>query len=528
MGCASSKATKVKQYSNTELDSSRSHGLASYFHRALVKVHDINPLTLDEDTLGTLEINKLYDGITSGIIGSGTFGEVRKVIHKERNQVYACKTIRVTAVEPAKQRELMKEITIMIKLDHPNIIRVHEVFKSPAIISIVMEWADGGNLYDRIADYKTSEGRFSESTAKGYMVKMLRALNYLHVNKIAHRDLKLDNFLLSNDGPNAEIKLIDFGFSREYLERRLEERAVGTPYYMPPELFDKNAYDPFIGDMWSLGCILFMMVTGESPVTGKSTFEIFMNVKKLRTNHIINFGKIASKVAPITEPCQDLISAMMNIDLDARIKANDAVVHKWFTSDGCEPSIPVSLSERCKDESDIVLKISKFKEFSEMKRAALQVAAFYLDKDEIAKLSDQFIQMDKNNDGVLSYDEFHAALANRLVSVDSDCDIKEHFDAIDLDKTMSIQYSEFIGACLEEKKIQNEQRLLLSAFKAFDSNSDGKISKEELHRKLGSATDTKTIDNIFRTADVMDPDGFIDLDEFNKVMKGGRVSPDVE
>jgi len=503
-------------------------GLAAYFRQALVKVHD-------GDTYGDKSaVNGEYSGMNSAPIGTGSFGEVRRVQHKKTKRWYACKTLRLpleaTPAHAKKLAELMAEVEVMKMLDHPNCIKVFEVFKAPGKMHIVQELAAGGELFDRLADDKAyPAGYFPEAVAKEHMVRMLKALNYLHANKIAHRDLKLENFLLTGRGKKKEtIKLIDFGYSTQYLETgSTEKKLAGTPYYMPPEIFT-GEYNAFVADVWSLGCILYMMVTGELPVSGDSTTEIFGNIRALaKEPKPRHFGRIAAKVAPISKDCQDLIGRMMRVDVNLRISMKAALDHPWLTAPAAAGADADGADGADDDvapyDSSTALKLAKFKEFPDLKRAALMVAAFYLPPEDIEALGEEFTQMDKDSNGVLDFDEFYGAMAGKIKKVDPDCDIEASFKAVDLDKTMKIQYSEFIAMCLDEKKLQDEQALIRTAFQAFDIDGNGKITKSEISARLGPNVTPAEVDRIFQSCDIIERDGVIDQAEFEAAMRGSKI-----
>jgi calcium-dependent protein kinase len=139
-----------------------------------------------------------------------------------------------------------------------------------------MELAEGGELFDKIVSSQT----FSEKVAADYMKKMLSAIKHLHQHQIVHRDLKPENFLFSDNTPDAEIKLIDFGLSKRFgttTERKVKlSTVVGTPYYVAPEVL-KGDYDNTC-DIWSLGIILYIFLCGYPPFEGDSNKEIFRNV----------------------------------------------------------------------------------------------------------------------------------------------------------------------------------------------------------------------------------------------------------
>jgi len=163
----------------------------------------------------------------------------------------------------------------MATLDHPGILRLYEYFETKDTIYLVMHLCKGGELLDRL--HQQANSRYSEKVACQYIKEMLSAIRYCHDNNIVHRDLKLENFLLDNDDNNSSLKLIDFGLSAYFKESQKLRRAVGTPYYVAPEVLRSNYTSAC--DIWSLGVIAYMLVSGVAPFYGRNDAEIFRRVK---------------------------------------------------------------------------------------------------------------------------------------------------------------------------------------------------------------------------------------------------------
>jgi len=172
-------------------------------------------------------------------------------------------------------KTFINEINILRKLDHPNIIKLHEIWEWSECCFLVLEYCQGGELFHFITERKF----LSEREAALIMQQLLSALNYLHQNKISHRDIKPENFMLQTKGDPSQIKMIDFGLSKDFGEGTGNMKTMsGSPYYIAPEVFLQN-YNAKI-DIWSLGVVLYIMLSGKVPFPGNSELEIIGNVIK--------------------------------------------------------------------------------------------------------------------------------------------------------------------------------------------------------------------------------------------------------
>lgn len=174
-------------------------------------------------------IDEIYDGVHTGtILGSGVSGTVRQVTHRATGIQYAVKTMDLGLISSeVAVNQLREEIFIMCQLDHPNIVRLEEVYEGLSEIFLVMELCLGGDLFDRLdeeADY-----HYTEAQCARLIKQMLSSLRYLHSKNIIHRDLKLENFLFSSSGTDSVLKMIDFGLSKHFSFGEIQHDSVGTP-----------------------------------------------------------------------------------------------------------------------------------------------------------------------------------------------------------------------------------------------------------------------------------------------------------
>ena len=189
------------------------------------------------DSIIYTDIHKYYDFKQN--LGSGHFGVVKLGISKLGNQQkVAIKSVLKDRIKQELQN-LQRELTILKTVDHPNIIKLYEVFEDEKYIHIVMEYCSGGELYDRIEKKK----KYSEKEAAVLMHKLFHAINHLHTLNISHRDLKPENCLFDTRREDSEVKLVDFGLAARFSNEIGMSTVVGTPYYVAPEILSGN-YGP--------------------------------------------------------------------------------------------------------------------------------------------------------------------------------------------------------------------------------------------------------------------------------------------
>ena len=201
-------------------------------------------------------------------IGSGGFSRCFQVKNKTTGLLFACKELAKKNL--SDYEGLMREVNLMIKLDHPNIIKLYEVYENDKSIYLIMELCTGGELFDRIVDNTENGVQFTEKQAANLFRQMMSAINYCHKNGIVHRDLKPENLLYLNKEENSPIKVIDFGMSKRFDSAHFMSEKVGTAYYISPEVL-QGKYDEKC-DIWSAGVILYIIICGYPCFKRKNSF----------------------------------------------------------------------------------------------------------------------------------------------------------------------------------------------------------------------------------------------------------------
>ncbi|KAM6961052.1 MAP/microtubule affinity-regulating kinase 3a isoform 3-T3 [Aplochiton taeniatus] len=200
-------------------------------------------------------------------IGKGNFAKVKLARHILTGREVAIKIIDKTQLNPNSLQKLFREVRIMKILNHPNIVKLFEVIETERTLYLVMEYASGGEVFD----YLVAHGRMKEKEARAKFRQIVSAVQYCHQKHIVHRDLKAENLLLDAD---MNIKIADFGFSNEFTMGSKLDTFCGSPPYAAPELFQGKKYDGPEVDVWSLGVILYTLVSGSLPFDGQNLKEL--------------------------------------------------------------------------------------------------------------------------------------------------------------------------------------------------------------------------------------------------------------
>lgn len=261
-------------------------------------------------------------------IGSGNFAVAKLVRDIFTKELFAVKFIeRGQKIDEHVQREIMNHRS----LKHPNIVRFKEVLLTPTHLAIVMEYAAGGELFERIC----SAGRFSEDEARFFFQQLISGVSYCHSMLICHRDLKLENTLL--DGSTApRVKICDFGYSKSSVLHSQPKSTVGTPAYIAPEVLTTKEYDGKIADVWSCGVTLYVMLVGAYPFEDPADPKDF----KKTISKILSVQYKVPDFVRVSMECINLLSQIFVANPEKRITIPEIKNHPWFLR-----NLPVELME---------------------------------------------------------------------------------------------------------------------------------------------------------------------------------------
>lgn len=442
-----------------------------------------------------------YYEFTGEKLGEGGFAEVVKVKEKATGHVRAAKKILRTRIK--NYERFMNEISALKTWDHPNIVKLYEVFEEKDWVFLIQEYLAGGELFD----YITDNDHLSEKEASFIFSQIIKSLIYCHEKKLTHRDLKPENFMFKSKEKGAALKLIDFGYAKKFQKdpkdhagqfERMKSR-VGTENYLAPEILKRNYSHSC--DVWAAGVILYIMLCGCPPFEGDDEDETF----KLIENIEYDFDD--ELFISVSEEAKDLISKILTPESE-RLTLQEVLEHPWIKHNDLSNSgsiIDVNLTDRLRN----------FTKATKLRKAVATLIATQVSDQDISEVIKTFNSIDKNMDGYITLDELERGMA--MTSIDERKAIMGH---VDTDKNNAINYNEFIAATLHDKNIKNSFSIN-RAFDFFDIDKDGVIEKEELKTILQNPQfdkmETNIIMEMILEAD-LNGDGKIDKSEFKRCL----------
>ena len=254
-------------------------------------------------------------------LGKGAYAIVKLAINKKTREKLAIKVYDKSKLnDNFKKRCVMREIEIMKHIDHPNIVKLIEVINTDKQIYIIQELVTGISLrdyYNKEIRYQKGISEHKEILFKKIFRQIFDAMNYLHSNHMAHRDIKLENILITE---KYEIKIIDFGFGMYNPENKLQTFFCGTPNYMPPEIILKKPYIGQKADLWSLGVLVYKMYCADFPFRGRNEKELYFAIKSCKYE-IIDY---------VPEYTKCIIKSMIQFNPDERLTCKEILKSSWL------------------------------------------------------------------------------------------------------------------------------------------------------------------------------------------------------
>mmetsp|Transcript_60882 Transcript_60882/g.137239 ORF Transcript_60882/g.137239 Transcript_60882/m.137239 type:complete len:563 (+) Transcript_60882:52-1740(+) len=419
---------------------------------------------LGVDTRLHIDANHVYKDyhVSDYVLGRGLNGNVHLATsRKVPAGRFAVKTFHLNGTSQHDKR-IMREVEICLSMDHPHIVRLVDVYRSKHRLDLVMECMDGGMLLSRVIERK----HFCEYDAVVALWQMVLALNYLSTLSIVHRDIKPENFLYEA-WDSERLKLIDFGFSTTWQPSTKMHSSCGTLQYIAPEVL-QGGYTAQC-DMWSLGVVAFILLTGKFPFGGDRG-------QQMRAIHAgrVSYGSPAWK--EVSDRTQDFVDRLLQRDPDVRLTPLQALEHP------CMAKREAAVLRRPDVDSDLVASLRQFAEASQFRRTVLYAMAWSMTSQERRLLDDAFLEADSDHSGTISLGEFKQLLQHHFELTDEV--VQQAFDALDSNHSEQLEYSEFLAACASAR-ISLHSNLLHSTLRRFDEHDSGIVTVERLQQIIG-------------------------------------------
>ncbi|XP_053554544.1 serine/threonine-protein kinase 17B [Bombina bombina] len=276
----------------------------------------------------SIKTENFYSAYTLGTtaLGRGKYAVVWKCIEKSTGKEYAAKFLKKRRRGQDCRTEIMHEIAVL-ELAKPSlrIVDLYEVYETGHEIILVLEYAAGGEIFNLVVDRDDS---FSERHIIRLLRQIIEGVYFLHQNNVVHLDLKPQNILLSSLEPLGNIKIVDFGMSRKIGKTNEIREIMGTPEYVAPEILN---YEPITTstDIWSIGVICYMLLTGESPFLGADKQETFLNISQVN----VDFSE--DTFSSVSEEAIDFLKSVLVKNPEKRATAEDCLSHPWLQQDEC-------------------------------------------------------------------------------------------------------------------------------------------------------------------------------------------------
>ncbi|CAG8480556.1 24584_t:CDS:2, partial [Dentiscutata erythropus] len=268
-----------------------------------------------------IELESRYK-VTNNVLGVGSFAIVKECTDKVTGESYALKIISKKVIKQGKEDMLTTELDILKKIQHENLVKLHDLYETKEGVYIVTDLARGGELFNQLL----LKGSYTEKDAANLVHQMLKGVAYLHEQDIVHRDLKPENLLFKTKLDDSMLMITDFGLSKILKTNDdVLMTACGTPGYVAPEVLSQKGYNKPV-DLWSVGVITYTMLCGYPPFYGENQAGLLQSIIAGKYDYEEDdWGEIS-------DDAKDLIDSLLCYDPLKRITAKEALKHNWFIS----------------------------------------------------------------------------------------------------------------------------------------------------------------------------------------------------
>jgi len=429
------------------------------------------------------------------ILGQGASSEVAHVVRKSDRQEFAMKIMK----RDDKWNPILfkQEYELLALLDHPNIVGYRDSYMDHKNFYFCTELCKGGELFDKIKEMK----RFSEVEAAVFVKTIISAIEHCHSKNIVHRDLKPENIVFRHR-EQKEMVIIDFGDAKVVKEGEIYEDFVGTAFYLAPECVRTRTGEELKkSDMWTIGVITYVLLTGRPPFFGRDNKEILKKIIRGK----VNFPKSTK----LSSSAKDFIKQLIKKQPEFRMSAKQALEHRWLQGQAGTEDLG----------RDLVESLSNYSSVSKLKKVLVRMLANQMTKADHRALRHQFDQMDTNGDGVINLEELTDYLHKQGSNYEEAKQTATHIiQQLDQDGDNMISKAEWYDARLSTK-FQDES-IIRDQFNRIDDNGDGYITHDELAKLFNGQLTLDLIKQMIQEVD-QNNDGKISYGEFVSAMKEG-------
>jgi len=433
------------------------------------------------------------------VLGQGASSEVAQVVRKADGAEYAMKIMkRDDKWNPMLFRQ---EYELLTQLDHPNIVKFCDCYMDHKFFYICTSLCKGGELFDKIKEMK----KFAEEHAAKIVRTIISAIAHCHAKNIVHRDLKPENIVFRTSA-QKELVIIDFGDAKIIEEDADYEDFVGTAFYLAPECIRKRkGWELKKSDMWTIGVITYVLLTGRPPFHGRDNKEILRKIIRAKV--------LWPKKNRLSRNAKDFVHRLILKEPKDRYSAVEALEHRWLKRGGAGTEDLGQL---------LIQSISNYSQGSKLKKVLVRMLLNEMTRDDHQMLKEQFDQIDLDKNGEISVQDLTNFLIKQGVPKNKAENRASHIIAqVDQNKDGVVTIDEFKNAKLA-RMIGNDERLLKKQFRRIDEDGNGFITHDELSKLFNWTLSEELIKNMIKEIDE-NKDGQISFKEFVKAMKHGAL-----
>ncbi|XP_037103627.1 death-associated protein kinase 2a [Syngnathus acus] len=394
-------------------------------------------------------------------LGSGQFAIVKQCREKNTGQEFAAKFIKkrqsIASSRGVRLEEIQREVAILQQIQHQNIVTLHDVYENRTDVVLILELVSGGELFDFLAQKES----LSEDEATQFIKQILEGVNYLHSRKIAHFDLKPENImLLDKNVPLPRIKLIDFGLAHK-IEAGVEFKNIfGTPEFVAPEIVN---YEPLglEADMWSIGVITYILLSGASPFLGETKQDTLKNISAINYEFDEEFFCNTSELA------KNFISHLLERDKKKRLTIQNALNHPWIKSNERKEE---NKGQEMQKRERRQLKTKRLKEYTIKSHSSMPPNNTYVNFERFAQVVEDIDQMERS---FMSLAASHDSLQE---DIDAMVSIYNEKEAWYKEESEEVRH-ELSQIRYEFRKVESLKRSLQDEMQSFSSSLSGISSR---------------------------------------------------